>query len=48
MFKVYSSEAGNYSMSLSQQRQKELYDKNKSGSPLKFGDKVWLHSTVVP
>ena len=35
-------------MSLRQQRQKELYDKNKTGSPLKIGDKVWLHSTVVP
>ena len=28
--------------------QKELYDKNKTGSPLKIGDKVWLDSTVVP
>ena len=34
-------------MSLCQQHQKELYDKNKTGSPLKIGDKVWLHSTVV-
>ena len=33
---------------LEQAYHSELYDKNKSGSPLKVGDKVWLRSTVVP
>jgi len=29
-------------------RQKERYDRNAHGEPYKIGDKVWLHSTVVP
>ena len=35
-------------MSLRQERQKELYDKNKTGSPLKIGDKVRICEFPVP
>jgi len=29
-------------------RQKERYDRKRHGDPYKVGDKVWLHSTVIP
>ena len=29
-------------------RQKEMYDHKTHGEPYKVGDKVWLHSTVIP
>ena len=31
-----------------QQRNKTLYDQKVHGKPFKVGDKVWLHTTVVP
>jgi len=29
-------------------RQKEMYDRKAHGEPYEVGDKVWLHSTVIP
>ena len=44
----YAYDVTRFHLGYVQQRNKTLYDQKVHGKPFKVGDKVWLHTTVVP